>query len=111
MKAFALPCLALCLAACESVPADEPSASAATGLIIAQDSCGRCHQVRRNGLSPDEDAPPFADIANREGRTAESLAAWLRDGHNYPTEMGFRLEPHQVDALVAYMIRLRSARR
>ena len=91
------------------MPSDEQSsANPATGLIIAQNSCGSCHQVRRNGASPDADAPPFAGIANREGLTAERLSSWLRDGHNYPTEMGFHLEPHQIDALVAYMIRLRS---
>ena len=35
-------------------------------------------------------------------------AAFLRDSHNYPIEMGFRLEPHQVDSLVAYMVRWRA---
>jgi hypothetical protein len=41
--------------------------------------------------------------------TEEALAGWLRDGHNYPVEMGFRLEPHQIDSLVAYMIRRRAS--
>lgn len=92
------------------MPSDEPQSSAnpATGLLLARDSCGGCHQVGRNGTSPNPDAPPFAEIANRQGLTPQSLSSWLRDGHNYPTEMGFYLEPHQIDALVAYMIRLRT---
>ena len=40
--------------------------------------------------------------------TPEALAAFLRDSHNYPVEMGFQLQPHQVDSLVAYMIRWRA---
>jgi len=40
--------------------------------------------------------------------TPEALAGWLKNGHNYPTEMGFHLEPYQVDSLVAYMIRQRA---
>jgi cytochrome c len=97
------------LAACQSTPAEQVSwDNPATGLLVARESCGGCHQAGRTGESPNPDAPPFADIAGRPGLTAEALAAWLRDGHNYPVEMGFRLEPHQVDALVAYMVRLRS---
>lgn len=109
MKAFTLSCLALSLAACQSIPPDEQqAANPAQGLILARNSCSECHQVRRNGESPNPDAPPFATIANREGLTAEGLSTWLRDSHNYPVEMGLYLDQHQVDALVAYMIRLRS---
>ncbi len=52
--------------------------------------------------------PTFREIVDRPGMTPETLAAFLTDSHNYPIEMGFRLEPHQVDSLVAYMIRWRS---
>lgn len=109
VKAFAVPCLALSLAACQSVPPDEQAAPAnsAYGLLIAQNSCGGCHAAGRTGSSPNPDAPPFVTIANREGLTPEALATWLRDIHHYPTEMGFVLERNQVEALVAYMMTLR----
>jgi len=108
MKSFALACLALGVAACQSIPPGEPAANRARGLLIAKDSCGGCHQTRRNGSSPNPDAPPFADIANREGLTAEALSSWLRDSHNYPAEMGFYLDQRQIDNLAVYMIALRS---
>ena len=136
MKALALPGLLLALAACQSTPPDGSASpgNPATGLLIARDSCSGCHQTGRTGESPgprtpslaggdppvadapletagdspNPRAPSFADIANRPGMTAEGVAAWLRNGHNYPVEMGFYLEPRQVDALAAYIIRLRA---
>jgi mono/diheme cytochrome c family protein len=102
------PGLLLGLAACETV-GQAPAADPSMGLLIARDSCGRCHSVGGGSSeSPNPRAPTFGDIVNRPGMTPETLAAWLRDGHNYPVEMGFHLEPHQVDSLVAYMIRWRA---
>lgn len=107
---LALPCLLLALSACATspdgatnAPPYEPSAS--MGMLIARDSCAECHQTGRTGESPNEDATPFREIASRPGMTQEALAAWLIDGHNYPAEMGFELEPHQVESLAAHMIR------
>lgn len=102
-----LLCLPLALAACATDGA-APEPSASMGLLIARDSCGGCHQTGGGGESPDPNAPTFGDIVNRPGMTPERLAAFLRDSHNYPIEMGFRLEPHQVDSLVAYMVRWRA---
>ncbi len=99
-----LPGLLLALAGCSTVgTAPEPTAS--MGLLIARDKCSGCHQTGGPGESPNPQAPTFGEIVNRPGVTADRLAMWLRDGHNYPMEMGFRLEPHQVDSLVAYMVR------
>jgi len=67
-----------------------------------------CHELFLSRESPNPRAPSFRDIANRPGMTPEALAGWLKNGHNYPTEMGFHLEPYQVDSLVAYMIRQRA---
>lgn len=75
------------------------------GMIIARDDCASCHELFLDRESPNPNAPPFRAIVNRPGMTPETLAAWLKDGHNYPVEMGFYLEPHKVDSLVAYMIR------
>jgi mono/diheme cytochrome c family protein len=107
--ALATPGLLLALAACETLGVDEPIApDASMGLLIAQDNCSRCHQIGGAGASPNENAPTFGEIANRPGMTSEALAAWLRDAHNYPVEMGFHLEPHQIDSLALYVMRWRS---
>ena len=107
--ALALPCLLFGLAACSTLRVGEPPASdASMGLLIARDNCGSCHQLGGAGESPNPRATPFGEIVSRPGMTPEALAVWLRDGHNYPVEMGFHLEPHQVDSLVAYMMRWRA---
>lgn len=112
MRALAIACLALGAIACQTVSSDEQTAPAnsAYGLLVAQDACGRCHAAGRTGSSANPDAPPFATIANKEGLTAETLSSWLRDVHNYPTEMGFHLEKRQLDAIVAYVMTLRYPR-
>lgn len=105
-KRLALSCLLLFLAACATTPdgaSYEPDAS--MGMIIARDDCAGCHELFLDRESPNPRAPPFREIVNRPGMTPELLATWLKDGHNYPAEMGFHLEPHKVDSLVAYMIR------
>lgn len=38
--------------------------------------------------------------------TAATLSTWLRDAHNYPSEMQIQLEPSEIDDLVAYMLTL-----
>lgn len=109
MKIFQLLILAAGTAACQPLPPAEQSgpAQSVPGLGFVQASCGGCHAVERYGASPNPDAPPFAAIANREGLTAETLSAWLRDAHNYPEEMEFYLEAREVDDLVAYILALR----
>lgn len=84
-----------------------PAASPSMGFIIARNSCAECHQMGGPGASPNPQAPPFSEIVNRPGMTEEALRRWLQASHNYPVEMGFYLEPHQIDSLVAYMIRWR----
>jgi len=103
------PGLLLAVAACQSLGVGEaPRPDASMGLLIAQDNCSRCHQIAAAGDSPNEDAPPFGEIANRPGMTHEALAGWLKDAHNYPIEMGFHLEPHQIDSLALYIMRRRA---
>ena len=102
----ALGFLSFTLAACAT--SEPPAPDASMGLLIARDSCAGCHQIGGGGDSPNARAPTFREIASRPGMTPEALAAFLRDSHNYPVEMGFQLQPHQVDSLVAYMIRWRA---
>lgn len=104
------PLVLLALAACQSVPDSPPyEPDPSIGMLIARDSCSGCHATGPNGESPNSRALPFREIAERPGLTPEALAAWLKDGHDYPVEMGFVLAPHQVDSLVAYMMRQQSA--
>lgn len=114
--------LALVLAACQadgpavqSAPAAPlaaaapapPSADEAGRLhAFAQAACGGCHAIERSELSPNPKSPPFEDIANRRGLTADTLASWLRSAHNYPEEMDFDLDPAQADDLAAYIVTL-----
>ncbi len=60
-------------------------------------------------LSPNPASPSFDAIANREGLTDETLAAWLTDAHNYPDEMDFDLSPEQAQEIADYMITLRQS--
>jgi mono/diheme cytochrome c family protein len=103
-----LPSILLAVSACKTLGSDTPPvADPSMGFLIAQNSCAGCHQTGGPGESPNPRAPPFGEIVNRPGMSKEVLQAWLRDAHNYPIEMGFQLEPHQVDSLAAYMIRWR----
>lgn len=100
-----VPLAFLALAACQSVPGDAPyEPDPSMGMLIARDSCSSCHSTGPHGESPNPRALPFREIINRPGLTPEGLAAWLKDGHDYPAEMGFVLAPHRVDSLVAYMM-------
>jgi cytochrome c len=106
---LSLPCFALALAACETVPDKAPyEPSAAMGRLIASESCASCHEIFLERESPNPDAPAFRDVINRPGMSPEMLATWLRSAHNYPIEMGVHLEPHQIDSLVAYMTSLQT---
>ena len=108
-----LLCLALPLAACQSVPAGAPAAPAppprytSSGQTFVEAACGGCHAIGRSGYSSNSNAPPFMEIVNREGLTEETLSTWLRGAHNYPSEMDFYLNDAQVNQLVAYMLTLR----
>lgn len=97
----------LALSAC-ATDGEPPAPNASMGMLIARDPCAGCHATGGSGESPNPRAPTFTEIVNRPGVTPEVLAGWLRDGHNYPIEMGFRLEPHQVDSLVECMVRWRN---
>lgn len=77
------------------------------GFGFVQAACADCHAVQPPALSPNPQAPPFADIANRKGLTAKTLSAWLRDAHNYPEAMDFDLDSSQADDLTAYLLTLR----
>lgn len=70
-------------------------------------NCQGCHSVRLYLPSPNPAAPGFADIANYEGLTPNTLSAFLRAAHNYPDEMKMTLTPSEVEEIVAYVLTLR----
>ncbi len=83
------------------------SAGAARGLAFAQMRCAACHGVTVDASSPNPEAPPFEDVANRTGLTQGTMREFLRDSHNYPEAMNFTVEPAQVNDLAAYFVSLR----
>lgn len=78
----------------------------ARGLTLAQARCSSCHSVLSNGVSPNPEAPSLEEIANRPGVTRATLRDFLRDSHNYPAAMGFKLEAAQVAELSDYVLTL-----
>jgi len=86
--------------------APAPSASAQRGLAIAEQRCAACHAVRPNGSSPNPEAPPWEDIANRPGTSQRTLRRFLTDSHNFPMAMQFEVERSHIRDLAAWMITL-----
>lgn len=110
--------IGLATGACTYSSAESGVADAATPTAMSEDehhrlafvqaACGGCHAVEGQDLSPNPASPPFADIANREGLSKETLVSWLTDAHNYPEVMDFDLDPPQVEGIAEYILTLRS---
>lgn len=99
------------IAAVQAKPAKRTSPTEVTaqlrGLAFAQQHCSACHAVD-TGISPKPEAPSFEAIINTPGLTARTLNPWLRDSHNFPEIMNFKIAPGQIDALAAYMLTLKN---
>ncbi|WP_140420565.1 c-type cytochrome [Novosphingobium sp. B 225] len=80
------------------------------GLSFAKERCAACHGVTRNSSSPNPESPTFEDIANRPGLTAQTLREFLRDSHNFPESMQFRVERERIRDLADYIVTLRHPR-
>lgn len=111
LRTIALPFLAAAATACQPVPSGPPAPAAPStalqGQARAETLCSGCHAVGRSGTSSNRNAPPFHSIINQVDLRPETVSAWLRDAHNYPSEMNFSLNERDVNLLVAYMISLR----
>ena len=70
--------------------------------------CGQCHAVRDNAVSPNPQAPGFADIANSPGVTRATLVTFLSDAHNYPMQMDVDLVEEDIELIADYMLTLQS---
>src|SRR4051795_10673923 len=73
------------------------------GQRLAEASCSRCHAVGRIGDSPLPIAPPFRTLHTRYPveSLAEALAEGIMTGH--PSMPEFRLDPDQIENLIAYL--------
>ena len=104
------------LAACQSYgatpAAQEPVTLAAASADEVPDFvsgvCGECHAVRANEVSPNPQAPGFADIANSPGVTRATLETFLSDAHNYPMQMDVDLVEEDIDVIADYLMTLQS---
>jgi mono/diheme cytochrome c family protein len=83
------------------------TAQVTRGLAIATSHCSACHAVTAGGISPDPEAPPWDAVVNKPGLTLATLRTFLRDSHNYPTQMNFEIAPAQIADIAAYMITLK----
>jgi mono/diheme cytochrome c family protein len=102
MKKLAVFALIALIAA----PLSAKTTPAKRGLAFAKTHCAACHGITANSSSPNPEAPPWDDIANRPGTTRETLRVFLRDSHNYPDAMQFTVKRSNIGDLAAYMITL-----
>ena len=66
-------------------------------------NCARCHAIGRTGDNPLPIAPPFRTLHTHYPveNLAEALAEGIMVGH--PTMPEFRLDPYQIENLIAYL--------
>jgi mono/diheme cytochrome c family protein len=88
--------------------AAQVSPSAQRGLTYVLANCARCHSTDMAGPSPLAIAPPFRDLRLRYPieNLRSSFAQGIRTGHQNMPE--FRLDPGQIDDLLAYLKTLKS---
>ena len=113
-----LPVLALlALTACSAASQPPETASAPPppamtpmerGHAFAEARCSACHAITPQGISPNPESPPFDAVVNKPGITRDTLRQFLRDSHNFPGAMNFRVEPEQIDDLADYMLTLQT---
>lgn len=109
MKPVIIGLIALALAACaqtsppSAAPAAGQSANVAEGQRLAEINCSRCHAIGTSGDSRHPMAPPFRTLSRDYpvGALQEAFAEGILVGHRDMPE--FRLEPDQIDNLLAYI--------
>lgn len=98
--------LAALLGACAASAQPEGDARpspTARGQAIAEANCAVCHAIGADGESPHADAPPFRTFSQNYpvNALAEAFAEGILVGHSDMPE--FRLEPDQIEAMIAYL--------
>ncbi len=73
------------------------------GRDLARDQCGGCHAIAPGDLSPNAEAPPFAEVAKLypPETLEEALAEGIMVGHEDMPAFVFSAD--QVEQLVAYL--------
>ncbi|MBZ6078802.1 c-type cytochrome [Microvirga puerhi] len=86
-----------------SQPSPAQEGRAERGRVFVQTNCAGCHAIGRVGESPLAIAPPFRTLHERYPveDLAEALAEGITTGH--PTMPEFRLDPAQINDVVAYL--------
>jgi mono/diheme cytochrome c family protein len=99
MRLTVLAFAAALLALPQAAGAGDPT----TGRQIAQRWCASCHSMEGAQMGTDN-APPFAQIAKKPGRTPETIRTWLSAPH--PPMPDLSLSRVDIDDLVAYLDQL-----
>jgi len=92
------------LAAADAATASEVFTPAAQrGLTLTRTNCSDCHSVDKFSESPLKIAPPFRSLHVKY--PIENLRLPLREGvvTGHPTMPVFRLDPGQVEDILAYL--------
>ena len=86
-----------------AAPAPARTSDAAEGQRLAEIYCARCHAIGTEGESTHPMAPPFRTLSQSYPVNAleEAFAEGILVGH--PDMPEFRLEPQQIDNLLAYL--------
>lgn len=95
--------LAASLIVVATAGAEAASPAEQRGKTLALTYCAKCHAIDRHSESPLKIAPPFRTLHTRYPveELGEALAEGIDTGH--PTMPMFRLEPDQVNDLLAYL--------
>jgi cytochrome c len=85
--------------------AQPPAAPDDAGRLVAERLCAGCHAVAPGTASPLAQAPPLTLIGRRYPveSIAEALAEGIVTGHGPVRMPEFRLEPPDIEALIAYL--------
>jgi cytochrome c len=98
---YFLGCLAATLVMAGSALAVTPAEQRGKNFVVT--NCSRCHSVDKVTPSPLKIAPPFRDLHKKYPieTLQEALAEGISTGH--PTMPEFRLEPDQINDVLAYL--------
>ena len=103
MKAFRAGfAVSLCFAAVAPVAAQTPP-DVQRGRVLVRTYCAQCHSIDRVGPSPLSIAPPLRDLHRRYPVESleEAFAEGISTGH--PSMPQFRLEPYEINDLIAFL--------
>ncbi len=83
--------------------ADVLAPAAQRGLVLVRTNCAQCHAIDKSSDSPLRIAPPFRTLHTKY--PIESLRRPLSEGivAGHPTMPVFRLDPGQVEDVIAYL--------